>query len=184
MKSSHERAGWSCSCAVCLLLLAPSACRKATREQALPSAAVSVAASSAAPVDRLAPSELAPGDMALFGLVLPEGMQVQGQFIDSGFAFGALNAEAVANYVRTRVDVARVEIGAARTIFPAARIQGGAPDRVYRIEVVHEGPATRIVMQDTTPAPPKHLEPMSDEERWRRAGFSPNGKPLNPKALE
>jgi hypothetical protein len=166
-----------------LAALAPmTSCKK--RESAPPPAASSSAAPSAVPVDRLAPGELAPGQVALFGLLLPRGMQLQGQFDDQGYAFGPLDAEAVANYVRTHVDVARVEVGAARTIFPAARVKAAKDEHIYRIEVVREGAATRVVMADVTPKPPRKLEPMSDAERWRRAGFTPDGKPLDPKALE
>lgn len=166
-----------------LAALAPTAgCKK--RESAPPPAASASAVVSAAPLDRLAPAELAPGEVALFGLVLPRGMVVQGQFAEQGYAFGPIGAEAVANYVRAHVDVARVEVGVARTIFPAARIKTASSDRIYRIEVVREGAATRIVMEDVTPKPPRQLEPMSEAERWRRAGFTPDGKPLDPKALE
>ncbi len=138
-----------------------------------------------APVDRLAPGELPPGEEQVFGLVLPEGMVVQGRFDDTGLAYGAVDADDVANYVRSRVLVERVEIGAARTIFPAVRIVNGDPARSYRIEVLRDGAGTRLIVQDLTPAPPPpKLDGMSDADRWRHAGFSPDGKPLNLKALE
>jgi len=141
-------------------------------------------ASASAPLDRLSASELLPGEVSLFGLTLPRGMQVQGLFEERGIAFGVLRPEAVANYVRDHVESSGVEVGAARTIFPAARIKGAPPDRTYRIEVLHESGATRLFVEDITPRPPRHVAPMTDEERWRRAGFTPNGKPLNPKDLE
>ncbi len=143
------------------------------------------AQSSKPPLDHLAAGELPPGQSSLFGLVIPKGMTIQGQFSDSGLAFGALRAEAVANYVRERVDVGQVEVGAARTVFPACRIKGGPETRTFRIEVVSEGPATRLIVQDVTPPPPPPPEVgVSDAERWRRAGFSPDGKPLNMNALK
>jgi hypothetical protein len=44
---------------------------------------------------------------------------------------------------------------------------------------------TRLIVQDLTPAPPPpKVEGLSDGERWKRAGFGPDGKPLNMKALE
>lgn len=137
------------------------------------------------PVDRLAPDELPPGEQALFGLVIPRAMKVQGKLGETGLAWGDLPAEEVANYVRSRVEAERVEIGAARTIFPAARIKGGADDRTFRIEVVRESVGTRLIVQDLTPIPVAPPVPgLTDAERWRRAGFSPDGKPLNMKDLE
>jgi hypothetical protein len=143
------------------------------------------AAKSATPVDRLAPGELPPGEQALYGLVLPTGMKIQGRMADTGLAWGQLPAEEVANYVRSRVEVQRVEIGAARTVFPAARIKGGDARHVFQIEVVREDVGTRLIVRDITPKPQVPPVPgLSDAERWRRAGFSPDGKPLNMKALE
>ena len=71
-----------------------------------------------------------------------------------------------------------VSIGAARTVFPQARIKKGPPDRFFRIEVIAGNKITELVVQDVTPRPqPK--EDLSDEERWRRAGRRPDGKPLD-----
>ncbi|MGC4092144.1 MAG: hypothetical protein QM756_30530 [Polyangiaceae bacterium] len=143
------------------------------------------ASASAHPIDHLATGELPPGREALFGLVIPEGMKVQGQFKDSALAFGALDAEAVANYVRDRVEVSHVEIGAARTVFPGARIKNGPEGRTFRVEVIGEGPSTRLLVEDVTPPPA--LPPdvgASDADRWKRAGFTPDGKPLDMNSLK
>ena len=113
------------------------------------------ASSSARPMDRLAPGELAPGVAEVWGFVAPREMRLDQRFPAEAFFVGAVAAESVANYVRERVDAERVEIGAARTVFPAARIK------------------------------PPPLEPgLSDEERWRKAGLTPDGKPLDPKKVE
>lgn len=163
--------------------LALSACHKDKQPEPQPSPPH--ARASATPVDRLAPGELAPGEAALFGLPLPRGMRVQGQFERMGMAYGELDPENVASYVRTRVVATQVEIGAARTIFPSARVHTADGDHPYRIEVLRDGNGTRLVMHDLTPAPPPpKVEGLTDAERWRRAGFSPDGKPLNLKALE
>lgn len=170
-------------CALCgsAALLLGNACKHSSApkvEKPAPSASV------ARPVDHLAPGELPPGRDALFGLVIPRGMTVQGQFKDSALAFGALDSEAVANYVRDRVNVSHVEIGAARTIFPAAHIKDGPDGRIFRIEVIGEGGGTRLMVEDVTPPPPAPRENISDEERWRRAGFTRDGKPTNMNALK
>jgi hypothetical protein len=145
-----------------------------------------VASASATPIDRLSPDELGPSAEELFGLPVPRGLAVSGKFEEVGIASGRVSADAVANFVREHVEVERVEIGAARTIFPAARIKNGARDRVYLIEVLSDGAATRLTVRDVTPPPPPPPRPqnVTNEELWRRAGFSRDGKPLNVKALE
>jgi hypothetical protein len=76
-----------------------------------------------------------------------------------------------------------VEIGAARTVFPAARIKGGPEGRVFNLEVLPDGPRTRLVIKDVTPPPPPPPG-LSDAERWRAAGLTPDGRPLDPKQFE
>jgi hypothetical protein len=154
-------------------------------EPAPTQAKLAPSAKARAPVDRLGHGELPPGEQAIFGLILPKGMKVQGQLKETGLAWGQMAAEEVANYVRERVEVERVEIGAARTIFPAVRIKDGPADHTFRIEVVRESGGTRLIVRDLNPAPePEPTPGLTDAERWRRAGFTPDGKPLNMKALE
>jgi hypothetical protein len=107
-------------------------------------------------------------------------MTVKASLSDSAFLEGSIPPEALANYVRDRVDVERVEIGVARTVFPSARIRGGAVDRMYQIEVVAgNGTPTRLVVRDVTPHGRNGPPEMTDEERWRQAGLTPDGKPLD-----
>jgi hypothetical protein len=136
------------------------------------------------PLDRLAPGELGPGDGELFGLPVPRGMVVEGKFRDSALASGKVNAQSVASYVRDYVLVDSVEITADRTIFASARIKNGPPGRTFHIEVVGDGPYTRLLLRDVTPAAPADVQGLSSEELWKRAGFTRDGQPLNPKALE
>lgn len=136
------------------------------------------AVSSVRPLDRLAPGELAPGKRQVFGLEIPVGMTIRGQFREVAYVHGAVAPEALANFVRERVVVDHVEIGAARTVFPQARIKKGAADRFFRIEVIAGNRITELVVQDVTPHP-KPQENLSDEERWRRAGRRPDGKPVD-----
>jgi hypothetical protein len=111
-------------------------------------------------------------------------MQVQGKFKSSGLAVGRMSPESVANYVRERVLVQNVEVGAARTVFPAASIKGGPEGRLFRIEVLREGVLTRLVLSDITPPSEVKLAPMNRADAMRRAGFSPDGTPLDLKKLE
>jgi hypothetical protein len=164
--------------AVCVAVV-PTGCRKKARSE-------SPAASAAPkpPIDRLAPGELAPGTEVLYGMVLPRGMRVTAQFPNVAHAAGPLPAEDVANYVRDRVDSKRVELGVVGTVFRAVHVTGGDATRIYRVEVNSAGNSTEIVMRDVTPIPPKAPDPtLSDAEKWRRAGYKPNGMPLDPLKL-
>ena len=155
----------------------PVGCHK----KAPPAPVAAASPSGAVPIDRLAPGELAPGTETLNGLVLPRGMHVTARFPNAAHAAGPLHAEDVANFVRDRVNDHRVELGVVGTIFPSVHIVGGDPTRSYRIEVNSGGDTTEIVMRDVTPVPPPTVDPgVSDEEKWKKAGYRPNGKPLDP----
>jgi len=149
------------------------ACRNDVKKP--PPQAVSAVASQK-PLDRLAPGELSPGTARAFGLEVPDGMVVRGQFYDVAYLHGRVAPDALANYVRDRVVVDHVEIGAARTVFPYARIKNGPADRFFQIEVIAGDGRTELVIQDVTPRP-KLSAPVSNEESWRRAGRRPDGRP-------
>src|SRR4051812_28688300 len=134
------------------------------------------------PVDRLAPDELAAGNAEVWGFAIPRDMRVEHRYQQVTHIIGSVPPDALANYVRERVTVSHVEIGAARTIFPNARIKGGAADRVYELDVIPEPGLTRLVIRDLTP--PKVEPGLTDAERWRQAGLTPEGRPLDPKAFE
>ncbi|MET0794044.1 MAG: hypothetical protein ABW061_21160 [Polyangiaceae bacterium] len=134
------------------------------------------------PVDRLAPDELAAGNAEVWGFAVPREMQVEHRYQEVTHIIGPVKPDALANYVRDRVVVSHVEIGAARTIFPNAHIKGGASDRVYELDVIPEPGITRLLIRDITP--PKVVPGLSDAERWRQAGLTPEGRPLDPKKFE
>jgi hypothetical protein len=166
-----------------LALLAAAGCRA----KSVPPApgAPSPAGSNRAPppneklVDRLAPGELTPGKSQVFGFEVPQNMRVEGAFLEVAYLEGAVAPEALANYVRERVDIQRVEIGAASTIFSRARIKRGAPDRLYDIVVSpRENQRTELTIRDVTPRP-KNPPGMTDADRWRQAGRNPDGTPID-----
>jgi hypothetical protein len=159
-----------------VVVLCGTSCRK-DEERAAPPPAVSAVASQK-PLDRLAPGELSPGPGRVFGLEVPAGMVVRGQFHDVAYVHGNVAPDALANYVRDRVVVAHVEIGSARTVFPSARIKQGPPDRYFQIDVVAGTEQTELVIRDVTPGP-KAPENISTEEAWRRAGRRPDGRPFD-----
>jgi hypothetical protein len=153
-------------------------------DERTPSASTPQVHASAAsrPIDRLAADELAAGSALAFGFVIPQRMTIRATFPDAIHAAGPVTPQALTNYVRERVSVAHVEVAATRTTFPKARIKGAASERLYQFEIVSEGPETRLVIRDVTPPPV--VQGLSDAERWRRAGMTPDGKPLNEKQLQ
>lgn len=169
---------WLLVCGSCLLSCGCSSKRAAPAP--LPS---TLASARAVPLDHLAPDELAPGKVEVYGFAVPRGMEVESRIADRAYVRGRVSPEALANYVREQVSVSHVEIGAARTVFPMARIKNGRQDRFYTLEVLPDGPATRLVIKDTTPPPPP-LPGLTEADRWRAAGMTPDGHPLDPKALE
>ena len=134
--------------------------------------------------DRLAPGELAEGKGSLFGLKLPVGMHVDANFPNSAHATGIVSAEQLANYVRQRVEVARVELAASGTVFPQATIKGGDPARRYRIEVSSKGRNSKLSVQWLNPTKPPAVTGISEEKRWERAGITPDGKLIGQQQLE
>jgi hypothetical protein len=153
------------------------------KRPAPPAPAASVASATTLPLDHLAPDELAPGKAEVYGFAVPRGMEVETQLPDRAYIRGRVSPEALANYVREQVVVSHVEIGAARTVFPMARIKSGPPDRIFNLEVLPDGSQTRLVIKDVTPLPPPPPG-MTDAERWRAAGLTPDGRPLDPQKLE
>jgi hypothetical protein len=112
-------------------------------------------------------------------------VELESRFADRAYLRAPrISAERLANYVRQQVTVSHVEIAAARTVFPNARINGNTSGRVYVLEVAptREGGAS-LVIKDATPPPPPPPG-LSDAERWRAAGMSPDGRPLDLKKLE
>jgi hypothetical protein len=135
------------------------------------------------PLDHLAPDELAAGKTEVYGFPVPRDMEVESRIADRAYLSGRVSPEALANYVREQVVVSHVEIGAARTVFPMARIKAGSKDRLFTLEVLPDGPRTRLVIKDVTPPPPPPPG-LTDAERWRAAGLTPDGRPLDPQKLE
>jgi hypothetical protein len=137
---------------------------------------------SAVPVDHLAPNELAAGTAEAWGFPIPREMHIEYRYKEVVHLVGRVKPDALANYVRDRIVVSHVEIGAARTIFPNAHIKGGPADKVFQLEVTPEPGFSRLTITDVTPPP---IEPgLTDEERWRKAGLTPQGQPLDIEKFE
>jgi len=160
-------------------LLACVGCHK--KSAPVEGGAVAPAASANKPVDHLASDELAAGTADVWGFTVPREMHIEHRFPEIAYVVGPVTPEALANYVRERVTVSHVEIGAGRTIFPNARIKGGS-DHYYELDVIPEPGVTRLQIQDLTPV--KVIPGLSDAERWKQAGLTPQGRPLDMKKFE
>lgn len=128
------------------------------------------------PVDRLAPGELGRSQLLAFGFPTPQGMVVERRFANSVYLAGAVSASALLDYVRAHTIAGPAERIGNRHVFKKVKIRGGDTNRTYDLEVDDEGPTQKLVVTDVTPPA---LEPgLSTEERWRRAGYKPDGTPL------
>lgn len=145
--------------------------------QAAPSTSVS-----SVPVDRLEPNELAESDNIAFEFRLPRGMGIQNRAPSEVYAVGNLPAEHVANYVRKRVLVNSVELGAVRTVFDRVRVVGATVERPVRIEVIRLQGQTGLLIKSLLPE--KIEIPATEEERWRKVGLQPNGQMVDPLKME
>jgi hypothetical protein len=133
------------------------------------------------PVDTLEPGELAEGSEKAFGLAIPRALLVQARFPDAVFALGEIAPELVVSYVRKRVVSEGIETAPAKTVFPRATLKD-APASVVHIEVVARGRGTSLVIRDVTRPPAK--DGLSEEQRWKELGLTPQGEPLDPTQLE
>lgn len=173
-------APYALSCAL-LVTFAGAGCRRSS--EAVEDLTPPAPNESAKALDRLLPGELRPGEEEAFGLLLPHGMRVIGRFDRTVHAAGNLKPEDVANYVRDRVVVDRVELGAASTLFPNARIKNAPPSKRFLIEVVSAAPARTVLkVRDITPPPP--TQGLSEAERWKRAGLRPDGRLAEPETMQ
>jgi hypothetical protein len=167
------------SAAACLNLatLLP-ACREKPKQTVAP-------APSTAPLpppDQLAPGELAEGTIDAFGFKLPRIMKVDTRFPDATFASGEASHKDVVGYVRDRVVAEKVETLQTKTVFGGATMKT-SPANKLRIEVIAMGAGhCKLVVRDETRPPAK--PGLTDEERWREVGMTPQGELIDPAHLD
>src|SRR5262249_1998394 len=135
-----------------------------------------------APVDHLAPGELAEGTLKAYGLTLPIGVIIVARNPDHIIAHGAVGREALSNYVRARVRDGNATVGAARTDFSRVRVPTDAQRLLDILVYDNLRGFTEIVVKDVTP--PVLPQYKSDEERLRAAGLTPNGQIADPKHMQ
>jgi hypothetical protein len=132
--------------------------------------------------DRLAPGKLLEGDQVSFGFRAPRDLKLVAQFYDAAHFEGQVKLADLEDYVRERVVSRHVEVTPGRSVFPNVVIRGGDPKRTYRFELVPKGVEMQLVIRDVTPPPP--TQGLDEQERWKRAGVTRQGKRLVPTELE
>ncbi len=167
------------TCLIVATLLAASvpACRDKPKQTvtSAPSAAP------VAPADQLIPGELAEGTIDAFGLKLPRIMKLDTRFPDATFASGEASHKDVVNYIRSRVVAAKVETLQTKTMFEGVTLKA-APENKLHIEVIAVGAdRSKIVVRDETRPPAK--PGLTEEERWREVGMTPQGELIDPSHL-
>lgn len=164
---------------VCLVLgsLVP-ACRDEPKQNSTPAPVLAPAP----PPDQLRPGELAEGTTDAFGLKLPRVMNVDNRFADAVFASGEASHKDVVGYVRERIVAEKVETLATKTVFEGATAKSD-PAKKVRIEVIAVGAGlSKLVIRDETRPPAK--PGLTEEERWREVGLTPQGELIDPSHLD
>jgi len=136
----------------------------------------------APPHDHLGDGELLEGTARVFGLVLPRGVSIDSNLPPQVIASGDPRAGDVANYVRTRVAMGTVKVGAASTMFNQVQVPAN-PGRELsiRVEPRENGTGVRMTIRDVTPPPVDQT--LTEDQRWRKVGIAPGGKIADPAHL-
>jgi hypothetical protein len=165
-----------------LALAGASGCRRRPPPEPLVSTTPTLAASAPArPADHALPDEIAEGSEKAFGLPIPRQMRVVGRFDDVVFVTGDVAPELVANYVRQRVLSSHVETGPAKTVFTGVTLRSDAA-HTLRVDVISRNGDTDLTVRDETRPPAR--EGLSEAERWKALGLTPQGTPLDPTHLQ
>ncbi|HVH47927.1 MAG TPA: hypothetical protein VM925_36585 [Labilithrix sp.] len=159
--------------------LVASGCKK--KEEATPAPAPSVRASA----DHLAKGEIPEGRERAFTLPLPLHSTIKASFVGSVHVASPHTQEELSNFVRARVKGGKSSSGATETQFDQV-VATKDPSKTLTIQIRTAPIAgeyrSQMVINDVTPIPE---EPgMTDTDRWRKAGMTPDGKLIDRKQLQ
>ena len=137
------------------------------------------------PKDQLAPNEIVEGKDRAFGLPLPRVARVAARFEKTVHVLSPLTPEDLTNFVRARVKDGKVTPGTNGTQLLDVIPRDDQQKRLtIDVRTVRTGDGTRseMIVRDTTPLP---VEPgLTDEQRFKKAGLTPDGKIADPKHLQ
>jgi hypothetical protein len=137
------------------------------------------------PTDSLARGESVEGPDKAYALPLPRLSRVTWRGQNSITVLSNLTHEDLVNFVRARVQNGDVTSGSGATQLRNVVVPS-EPKRILTIEIRPAPPMaggrSQMIVTDTTPLPddPK----LTEEERWKKAGLTPQGKVLDPKQLQ
>ena len=168
--------------AAALFAVIAAACKKEEMVTVIPVDAPPDAAVPKAP-DHLVEPELEEGTAKAYGLVLPRNVKVDNAFINVIYASGDPRPDAVANYIRARVRMGTVQIGAANTLFEKVQVPANPGHEItIRVAAGNNGRGCAIELREAIP-PPKPLEG-SEADKFRAAGIHPDGTLIDPTHLK
>jgi hypothetical protein len=142
----------------------------------------SQAAPGPATPDRLPPGELLEGEARAFGLPLPRQMKLEAITKRVAHARGEVSSAVLADYLRQRVLAQHVELAERKLVFPQVQLRGDPKRTMLRLELIDEGLTTHLIVENLMGPPP--IEGLTDEQHWKRAGMTPDGKLIDPQKLE
>lgn len=129
------------------------------------------------PLDHLSPGEIAKSDVMIYGVTVPQGMHLRRRFPDGVLLTGETPAAELASQIEASIYSGPKEVDHRRRIYRNVTIKGGDSKRIFTITIDDLGSQRQVSITDVTPTP---TEPgLSDEERWRRAGYLPDGTPIS-----
>jgi len=130
--------------------------------------------------DRLPAGELLEGEGEAFGFRFPKGMTFS-RSRKSARAVGNVSFDALSDYVRARILVRHAELFGNKLTFPQVRIRGGQ-EGIFTFTLISRGSEQTLLIQDET-KPPATLG-LTEAERWKQAGLRPDGKLVDPNAMQ
>jgi len=138
------------------------------------------------PPDHLAAGEVVEGKERAFGLPLPRLARVAARFEKTVDVYSPLSPEELVNFVRARVKDGTVTPGSRSTLLVEV-VPLGDPQRRLTIDVhaFHGNSSldrSEMIVRDSTPLP---IEPgLTEEQRWKKAGLTPDGHIADPTHLQ
>jgi hypothetical protein len=169
---------------VAIVATCATACKKDDVDelQTPTGATAAVAGDAQAPRDHLADGELLESATRVFGLALPQGVTIESNMPPQVVASGEPKAADVANYLRSRVAMGSVKVGAASTMFVGVQVPSNPGHELsIRVEPRANGKGVLMTIRDITP--PSIDPSLTEEQRWRQVGILPGGKIADPSHL-
>lgn len=138
------------------------------------------------PSDHLVPGEVVEGKERAFGLPLPRMSRVASAAEGTIDVYSSLSPEDLVNFVRVRVKEGKVIPGSSSTLLEAVVPLGDLKKRIsIDVHAFRGNDATvrsEMIVRDLTPIP---SEPgLTDEQRWKKAGLTPDGRIADPSHLQ